>query len=512
MSAGSQWTRRIDSLLGVSAYEPPVDQYYRGPRIDSPSIEEARRAMGGIIQPIPSTQLRWYLADLEYAQAEADSGNLARAAQLYRAMRRDGVLMGLLNTSTLGLVRLPKRFYGPAAIVDSLRSLNGSRSVFDEMVPPAELAALAADGDTLGVGVGELVPVRGRRYPVLVRLDPEWLQWVWAESRWYYLSRAGRIPIIPGDGRWVLHTPGGRIAPWNWGLWPSLGRAFIMKEHAVSLRGALLAGVANPAKVLESPNGATEQQRRAMFGHVMNWGPNMAVELPVGWQMKLIEMTGRSYDVYQQEIDTCDKTYMIAIAGQILTTEGGAGFSNLEIPRVIRADLIKARAEALAYTVNTQILPGYVFDQFGEAAVDEGTSVAWDVDTPKDQAQTAAMLTSLAGAIAALAPLYPDLNLAELATRFGLPRVGDPSAGDETSRLVPPPQLQLLQGGKPGDASAIEGETASAKASGAQSRIVRRGERWVVQNEEGTKDLGTYETKEEAEKRLRQIEGHKQRG
>jgi hypothetical protein len=437
------FSRRVDSLLGVSIYEP---NHGYGPTLDSPTVESGRRAMGGMIQPIPETQLRWYLADLEVAQAEADSGNLARAAQLYRAMRRDGVLMGLMATRTSGLVRLPKRFYGDSKIVDELKKFNGSRSVFDEMCPPSELAALTSDGDTIGVGVAELVPVKGRDYPVLVRLDPEWLQYVWAESRWYYLSRTGRIPVTPGDGRWVMHIPGGRIAPWQWGLWPALGRAFIMKEHAISLRGAYIAGVANPAKVMQSPSGAAEQQRRAMFQHVLRWGPNMAVELPVGWELKLLEAnTGEGHKVFQAEIETCDLAYMVALAGQIVTTTGGSGFANADIHRVIRSDLIKASGEALAYTVNTQILPKYIFDHFGEAALDSGTSVEWDTATPKDLQQTAQTLLTFAQALAQLGALLEDqVDVAELCTRFDIPLKPKDGLG-VGERQNPGPALKLVE-------------------------------------------------------------------
>src|ERR1017187_10051321 len=121
-------------------------------------------------------------------------------------MRRDGVLQGLLATRTGGLVRQPKRFYGKNDQINKeLISKNGSRSVFDEMCPPGELEAIDSDGLNMGVGLGELVPVVGRKYPVLRRLDPEWLNYSWADSTWYYNSRIGRLPVTPGDGRWVLH-------------------------------------------------------------------------------------------------------------------------------------------------------------------------------------------------------------------------------------------------------------------------------------------------------------------
>lgn len=417
---------RARALLGFSAYEPPGPGF--GVQLSSAVVERTREALGGQIQPIPNTQLRWYLADLESAQAQADAGNLTIYGQMWRAMQRDGYLLGLVTTRTRAVVRAPKRFYGEQSVVDSLRkevfrtaNNEDSRCVFDEMCPPAELEALDADGIAMGVGVAELVPVRRRKYPVLVRLDPEWLQYRWQESRWYYQSRAGLMPITPGDGKWVLHMPGGRIAPWRWGLLPASGRAFIMKEHAISLRGAFIAGIANPAKIMQSPSGSTEQQRRAMFQHLFQWGPNMAVELPPGWEMKLLESTGKSWQVFQQEIDTADTQYMVGWAGQIVTTTGGKAFGNAEVPRVVRGDLLGADGQAIDYTINTQVLPQYVYDNFGIDALDKGTSVVHDTKEPKDMAQIADTFTKVAAAIEKLRVQFPDLNAGELARSFGIP-------------------------------------------------------------------------------------------
>src|ERR1700689_4210015 len=254
MSVTERLSGAVRALLGMSAYQSPQGF---GLELDDPSVEAVRRSQGGQLQPLIQTRLRWYLADLEAAQYAADNGNLAPVAQLYRAMCRDGVLSGLLSARCAGLTRLPKRYYGDEEICDALRASNGSRSVFDEMFPPAELSTIDRDGIVIGVGLGELVPVEGRPYPVMVRLDPEFLQYRWNENRWYFTSIAGLLPITPGDGRWILHVPGARMSPWHFGLWPSLGRSFINKEHALLHRSNYSAKLANPARVAYTTQGAT---------------------------------------------------------------------------------------------------------------------------------------------------------------------------------------------------------------------------------------------------------------
>src|ERR1700754_1191702 len=174
------------ALLGISTYEPvPGDAI--GP--SDAAVESARRMFGGSLVPIPVTRTRWYMSELEAAEHMANQGDLSWAAQLMSAARKDGTVAGVLSTRTSGLVRLPKVFRGNAGMVAALEQGHGKvRSEFDEMCPPTDLAVFAADGELLGVAIGELVPVQGRAFPVFVRLDPQFLRFRWNENRWYYLS------------------------------------------------------------------------------------------------------------------------------------------------------------------------------------------------------------------------------------------------------------------------------------------------------------------------------------
>jgi hypothetical protein len=142
------WRESVAALLGVSAYtDAPNTPVASGYKIDDEQVTRARGAFGGQIAPLPRTQTRWYLSDLERAIYTADGGDLADAARLYRSFRRDGVLAGLLSTRTSGLVRLPKKFRGDAEVKDCLEQRDAEgRSVFDDMSPSAELALIAADG------------------------------------------------------------------------------------------------------------------------------------------------------------------------------------------------------------------------------------------------------------------------------------------------------------------------------------------------------------------------------
>jgi hypothetical protein len=422
----------ISALLGVSAYQP--QPYDTGLTLDSHEVEQLRMSMGGQLAPASISQTRWYLADIELAQHEADQGMLARAAQLMRAARGDGVLAGVLSTRTGGLVRLPKRFRGDPEIVAALElghedESGEVRSVFDEMLPPQELALLAEDGELLGVGVGELLPVEGRDYPVFVRLEPQFLEYRWLENRWYYRSVAGPLPIVPGDGRWVLHMPGGRMSPWQHGLWRAVGRSYVRKEHANLHKDNWEGKLANPARVAVAPQSAAEDHKQSFFRQVMAWGVNSVFGMTPGYDVKLLESNGRGWECFNKTIDQCNNEYVICIAGQSVTTDGGAGFQNSDIHKSIRADLIKATADGLAYTVNTQMLPAFIVNRWGEERLASSAVCWWDVTPSKDRAQEANSLQVVGQAIVQLREaltLYGrELDIDALCSRFGVPVAGD---------------------------------------------------------------------------------------
>jgi hypothetical protein len=387
----------------------------------------------------PVTQTRWYQTDLEAAIVSADAGSMRLAGRLCRALRRDGRFAGVMSTRCEGLVQLPVRFSAPES---ELRDkLMAALAVdFRAVFPSSELALLSADGRTLGIGVAEFVQIAGS-LPVLKRLDPENLIYNWGEDRWYYSGIHGLEPVNPGDGRWVLHCPGGAVQPWTHGLWPAVGRHYIAKEHAFFYRENYCFTLANSARVAYTPPGATEGQRMGFLAKVVNWSINAVYELTPGWDIKLLESNGRGYEVFKQTIETANEEITICVAGQIVTTTGGAGFSNSAIHSTIRSDLIQADADALAATLNEQAIPVWANERFGARAAEVSPHVAWDVTPPKDLRAQADAANQAALAAKSynelLNPIGKQVDVVELAQQHSIPVVDFvPLATDEKQPLV----------------------------------------------------------------------------
>lgn len=457
----------VRTWLGIPAYVP--NQISGTVELDSSTVDHMRRAMGGQLQPTPQSKTRWYMADLETAEHQADGGRLTLAAQLMRSARRDGTLSGVMATRTDGLVRLPKRFRGDSEIIKELQFGGNPQegvsaiSTFDEMLPPTELGVFAADAEYLGVAVGELVPVENRPYPLFVRHDPEYIVFNWAENQWYFRSIGGLLPIHPGNGRWVLHFRGARQAPWQQGCWKAVGQAFIRKSHAQLNKDEWSMKLAHPARVAVSPQAASEKQSQEWFRAVMAWGLNTVFGMKPGYDVKLLESNGRGWEGFDKTVEMCDQEFQIAVAGQVVTTTGGTGFSNANIFAAIKSDLIQATADALAHTINTQILPHYVEEIWGPG---KSVVMSWDTTPPSDKAKEGQTLVQVSAGIEgitkALAPHKMQPDVAAICIEFGIPIKGDingdgepdvkQEATDDTT--AERPALRLVENDEPDQESA----------------------------------------------------------
>jgi hypothetical protein len=413
------------------------------------SVESTRVVNRGRIQSQVTSETRWYLEDIERAEHEANAGNLCTAARMFRSARADGVLSGVLSTRTDGLVRLPRKFRGRMDVVRRLTDDHAyARTDFDELCPAAEIGAMVADGIALGVSVAELVWTTDRAFPSLVRLDPEFLLFRWAENQWYYRSAAGMLPIYPGNGRWVLHCPGGVIAPWLSGAWRALCTSYVRKSHAQLSKDAWESTLANPARVAVSPAGASEHASDSWLQSVIDWGRSTVFGIRPGYDIKLVESNGRGYECFLRTIESENNAMVTCLAGQTVTTDGGAGFANASIHAAIRSDLIKATADALAYTVNTQVLPYYFASVFGAnldtVDLSQSPQVEWDVTPATDRTREAAALQTTASAIGMLidslskAGLKPDVRA--IAAEYGIP-LSEPATSPQAT-------LSLISGGQ----------------------------------------------------------------
>ena len=84
--------------------------------------------------------------------------------------------------------------------------------------------------------------------------------------------------------------------------------------------------------------------------------PGYRLKLARDVSEKLVEATGKSYEIYDGAIKDANEAITIVLAGQTVTTEGTAGFSSGNIHDAIKQDLIRFDAQRLSGTLREQSL------------------------------------------------------------------------------------------------------------------------------------------------------------
>lgn len=385
------------------------------------------------------------------AQIAADGGRLMLAADLVESLMGDDRVQGVLSTRTHGLLGLPRQFFGSTGDVgegdaESPRNaLEGTTALADQpatpgdwarMFPEAELAQFTAWGVLLGVALAERVPdadrkVGDRSAPELCVWHPRWLRHDWSRDQWYLTTAEGEIEVNPGDGRWILWTPYGKRRPWTGGAWRPLAFAYLLKQYALHDRARASEVYGSAARVGFAPEGSSEASRKKQLRDLKRMGRDTALIYPAGWDVKLVEATGQTWQIYRDQIEWADRAIAIVLAGQYVTTEGTSGFSNGNIHAAIKHDLILFTAEGLATCLHEQGIRPWAIDNYGDA--DRAPFVRWDTSPPEDKKTIAEALSALGDAVAkldaSLAASGHRVDALSLCSKFAIPLVELPDTG-----------------------------------------------------------------------------------
>jgi hypothetical protein len=374
----------------------------------------------------------WTPDSVESARRSADSGSMSRLADLCETIFADDRVKGVLGTRTHGLLGLPVDFVrgDEAARVALGLQEDGAPGEWWALHDESELAKLLHWGLVMGVGLAQRVELprlvgRPHRYK-LVTWSPRWLTYYHTPmqgSHWHVQTEDGIKPVVPGDGEWILFLPYGERRPWAEGLWRALYFPWLLKRFSLEDRANYSEVLGSPVRVAKTGKGGTEKQRKDLKSQLRALGKNATIVLPDGWEFQLVEATGKSWEIYQNQIEWADQAITIVIAGQTVTTEGTAGFSSGNIHDAIKQDLIRFDAERLSTALRAQSLEPWALWNYGRSSA--APFPRWQTQRPTDQKDEADGLSKLGDAIgkldAALAPHGLKVDAAKLVADFDIP-------------------------------------------------------------------------------------------
>jgi hypothetical protein len=347
----------------------------------------------------------WTPERLFCASARADGGSLSELADLVEMIRTDDRVDGVLSTRTHGLLGLPVEFSGGDRLAaDELRGEDDLPGEWWSMHPESELSKLLAWGILLGVGLAQRVALpRVVGHPQRYRIEawsPRWLRYqerAVGQTHWRVQTQDGEVPVMPGDGEWILYTPYGSKRPWMEGAWKSIAFPVLLKKMSLEDRANMSEALGSPIWVGMTSKGSTERQRNKFLAQLEGLGKSGKLVLPEGWDMVLRESASKSWEIYTEQVKWADSAIAVSLTGQIVTTEGTSGFSSGNIHEAIKQDFIRYDAETLSTCLRDQSLRQWALVNHG--SLDAAPWPRWRTQRQAGVADEATGASAIADAI-----------------------------------------------------------------------------------------------------------------
>lgn len=394
------------------------------PAPDKPKIADSAASTS-----VPSVRVYvdWTPQRILAAERMAESGDLSLATALCNWILRDDRVVGALNARVSGLLGLPPDFEAGG---DKRRSKRVVKALeadedWDEAYPESTLALMLKWGILLGVapamhGWQERADHGGRRLPMPQFWHTQTLRRDYITGQWSIRDRNNvLLPIVPGEGTWILHQPFGDQRPWAYGLWRSLALWVLLKHFARSDSGA--AGEKASTGVVTTPKGSTYEQRKELAQAIINSGADRQVVLPAEWDMKLLELSAATAQLYEKQVAMANAAIAICIRGGNLSTEvqdGSRAAAEVQERTGDRSNL-RFDAETLSTTLNKQSLSWWAQYNFGDKALAPWPS--WPTEPEEDKSARATTVNTLASALKTLKnDLGYEIDDKKLVEGFGL--------------------------------------------------------------------------------------------
>ena len=277
--------------------------------------------------PSVRTITRWTFDRLRAAEIQADAGNYRTAAQVCEWLLTDDRVAGALSARSDALLGLDPTFEASGDKRRSNRAVKALEVQEDwwESYPESELDQFLSWGILLGAAPGihrwqvnEDHDGRTLAYPEFwhpetLQQDQKTLQWSVQDSR------GARLELTPGDGTWLLYTPFGKNRPHARGLWRSLKNWALLKQLAAQDFG--IAGEKSRTVVGSSPETGTYAQRQQLANEIMASGSDAVILLAHGYELKALQLSAGTRELYESQIRLADAAIAIRIRGGNLTTE-----------------------------------------------------------------------------------------------------------------------------------------------------------------------------------------------
>lgn len=392
--------------MTIDQEQKAIDQYTgTGPiQADDPGFQPPRdplqvtgtKATSKLVYrdlPLVTIQNAWTVQGARSALYGHNIGIFENSAQLWDSILGDDRVMATLSSRAVGLFGRDVRFESANDSDAAKECRLAWESWWPRFSGNASLREMSDYAIGMGFSPAQLVwdtskPVWG---PYLRPWHPRYVYYHWYLRKYVALSQDGQLPIIPGNGKWVMHAPFGDYRGWIRGAIRAVAEPWMLRHFAFRdmARFSEVHGI--PTRVGKMPAISDPQERSKFEQDIANLGSDTSMILPqgvdgqngTGYDYGLVEARDTAWEVFPGLIDRCDMAIVLSLLFQNLTTEvKGGSFAATSAHMDIRQGGIQGDNTAWKNTLYNQVARPFAFFNFGDADLAPWT--CWDVEPRSD--------------------------------------------------------------------------------------------------------------------------------
>jgi Protein of unknown function (DUF935) len=378
--------------------------------------------------PLQSVALNWSIDAIRKTLVDHRIGLWALPSQLSDSIFGDDRVQATLGSRTGGLFSQPlvhhRRGEGRKY---SHRAWRAWKEIWPKICPQSVMSEIMRWAIVLGFAIAEL------RWdtsvtpwiPYLKPWNPFFAMYRW-DLRQYQLSTLdGPVAAVPGQGKWILFTPHGSYRGWIQGAIRAIAERWFLKQLSWRDWARFNERHGLPIIAAEVPAAGDITQKRNFIQGMQRLGQESVVGLPqnvdkTGYKVSLLEARDRAWESFPNLIDRCDRSMVLPILWQNLTTEVKEGsYAAARVHGDVRQNAIEFDNETLSEAIYQQIARPWALFNFGDP--DVAPYSCWDVEPVEDFLMKTEALQKFAQSLQQLrmAGLAPK-HVRRLAARFGI--------------------------------------------------------------------------------------------
>lgn len=443
----------------------------------------------------PGIKSTWTVADVRAALLQHEQGSFSQTAQLVDAMWRDDRIPVLVEGRARGMLGLPLVCQPPPGHEDDpyAQKLADDWTAWYERVFPLDHQVRAlVDLIMFGFALCQVTWERadlGQWEPRVWNEQAGYVYWDEARMGYNYVTRDGTVPIVPGDGRWILFEMGDR--GYLRGAVRGLALFWLIRQQAWFDWARWSERHGMPLLLAKYPVQVADDEADEFWDDIRALGRDASVMLPQGvgpngegYDLGLLEAKDRGYGGFKDLLDETARAFSIRLLGQNLTTEvDGGSFAAASVHKTVKREVLQGDERGFHLDVRDQLVR-----PVSEMMVAGGARVApvvgRDLEPPEDMRAEAETINVLSLGVERLASIGLPIDVAVIAERFSVPlvpgsQVGQPLFGyhleyglftlnQAKARLGLPPVGPEEGGEKPPVSQAVQAQVqAERRRSGA---------------------------------------------